>query len=222
MLSEAVDIEIVAFAVCSVNAQEIFDAGVPRRKLVDGVLNPNWWGRLLWDLFVIGLVVSDSMVLPFQLAYKDDTDMFDVAWLWTTTVFFAADIALSFLTAYVAGGDEHGARQGALITNKRRIAHNYFLTWFVIDVISTIPWGVFFAEFFGVGASNAGQVAKSTKLMKFLRFLRLVRISLVQTRRTVQHGKDAVVRDGVPIGDFFASQRWPPTTLFVVSPPTCF
>lgn len=157
--------------------EEIFDAGVPKRKLVDGVLNPNWWGRLLWDLFVIGLVVSDSMVLPFQLAYKDDTDMFDVAWLWTTTVFFAADIALSFLTAYVAGGDEHGARQGALITNKRRIAHNYFLTWFVIDVISTIPWGVFFAEFFGVGASNAGQVAKSTKLMKFLRFLRLVRMA---------------------------------------------
>mmetsp|Transcript_10850 Transcript_10850/g.31376 ORF Transcript_10850/g.31376 Transcript_10850/m.31376 type:complete len:724 (+) Transcript_10850:72-2243(+) len=147
-------------------------------KIVDGVFNPNWVGRLCWDMGVILLVVIDAMVLPFQFAYKDgeDPDDFDTAWSWITTSFFTADIFLSFFTGYLAGQDEPGIPPGKLVTKKSRIARNYIRSWFVLDFLSTIPWGMFANALAGDGGSaRTAQMATLTKIIKFVRFLRLMR-----------------------------------------------
>mmetsp|Transcript_134774 Transcript_134774/g.430695 ORF Transcript_134774/g.430695 Transcript_134774/m.430695 type:complete len:262 (+) Transcript_134774:429-1214(+) len=149
----------------------------PSGKLVNGVMNPNWPGRLAWDLGVILLVVCDAMVLPFQFAYKDgEPDGFDTRWLWLTTAFFLSDMILSFLTAYTAGDMEADA--GKFVTSKVRIARNYMQTWFLNDLCSTLPWGPVASSFSSdtTGSSSTVQVAKLTKIMKFIRFLRLMRM----------------------------------------------
>mmetsp|Transcript_7404 Transcript_7404/g.16268 ORF Transcript_7404/g.16268 Transcript_7404/m.16268 type:complete len:704 (+) Transcript_7404:40-2151(+) len=149
---------------------------------VDGVLNPNWPGRLAWDMGVILLVVIDAMVLPFQLAYKeeDPPDFFDTFWQWVTTSFFTVDIILSFMTAYQAGENDELVEPGSLVKSKARIARNYLRTWFPIDIASTIPWGYIATAITPPdsegNSSSAGQMAKLTKIVKFVRFLRLMRM----------------------------------------------
>merc|ERR1719203_361655 len=142
-------------------------------------MNPNWPGRLGWDMGVILLVVFDAMVLPFQMAYKDggSPDAFDTAWVWITTSFFVIDMFLSFFTAYTAGKGEPGVAPGVLVTLKRRIARNYLKSWFPVDFASTIPWGMM-ANLLSGGnnSTQTAQMAKLTKIVKFVRFLRLMRM----------------------------------------------
>lgn len=147
--------------------------------LVNGVMNPNWPGRLMWDLAVIVVVLVDAMILPFQMAFQDGGSFFfDIFWLWLTTGFFASDMCLSMLTAYTAGKNEQDVPPGRLVTSRRRIVRNYMKTWFLVDFPSTMPWGKF-ADLLsggGDGEARSAQMAKLTKIVKFLRFLRLMRM----------------------------------------------
>jgi len=150
-------------------------------KCVGGVLNPNWAGRLAWDVGVMLLVVFDAMVLPFQMAYKGDEDDFDNMWIVLTTSFFALDICISFFTGHTAGEHDPKYMPGTVVTDKREIARVYLRTWFPIDLLSTIPWGLlgkFAMDSSGKEGDRGGSadMAKLTKAMKFVRFLRLMRM----------------------------------------------
>merc|ERR1719174_231522 len=167
----------------SVNEQLDLQNGIERSDVngacIEGVMNPNWPGRLCWDLGVIVVVLIDAMILPFQMAFLEDESFFlDVFWLWLTTSFFLFDMILSVLTAYTAGPNEPNVLEGKLVTDKWRIMRNYARTWFPIDFASTIPWGVF-ADVMSGGGGDTGrsaQMAKLTKIIKFVRFLRLMRM----------------------------------------------
>jgi len=149
----------------------------PKVRCPDGTINPNWGARMMWDLFVIALVLVDAMVLPFQMAYTGSSDSaVDKFWLYLTTIFFAVDIVLNFSTAFPAGNNDPDYEPGKLVTNRIKIARNYLRTWFSIDFVSTIPWGVL-ADLAADGDSGGGaQLTKLTKAIKFVRFLRLMRM----------------------------------------------
>ncbi|CAE8643172.1 unnamed protein product, partial [Polarella glacialis] len=145
-----------------------------------GVLNPHWVGRLLWDFLVMFLVIMDATVLPFQLAFKGTAPpvSFDVSWLWLTSMFFSGDIVINFMTAYEAGPKDRGVYPGTLITSKIKIARNYFLTWFGIDLLGTVPWPQLAQVLTGAtdSSDSSAQVAKLTRFVKFVRCLRLLRM----------------------------------------------
>lgn len=141
---------------------------VPPAKCVSGALNPNWMGRLYWDLFIMCLVMLDSFMLPAQLAWQNPEETFgDKIWLWFTTGCFVADMCASSMTAYVSSG--------VLITNKVFIASHYFRGWFVVDFASTVPWSVV-AGLISPGSGSQASAARSTRLVKFIRFVRLLRM----------------------------------------------
>jgi len=153
-------------------------------KCPGGVLNPQFSGRLMWDIAVILAVLSDSLILPFQFAYKqgDNPDKFDDVWFFLTTVFFASDLVVNFFTGYFAGERDKDVEPGTLITDKGRIARNYIRTWLVVDLVSIIPWGEI-ADLVqpdqasgSSSSSSSAQMAKLTKVLKFVRVLRLFRM----------------------------------------------
>mmetsp|Transcript_126780 Transcript_126780/g.370586 ORF Transcript_126780/g.370586 Transcript_126780/m.370586 type:complete len:860 (+) Transcript_126780:105-2684(+) len=148
-------------------------------RCTDGVINPNWVGKLAWDFTVIALVLIDAMVLPFQMAYKHgrEDDVFDQFWLIVTTSAFGADIVGNFFTGYVAGRKDAHAELGSLVTNRVHIIRHYLRSWFSIDLVATVPWSTLAGALLGGdGSSDSAQVAKLTKVVKFFRFLRLVRM----------------------------------------------
>jgi hypothetical protein len=148
----------------------------------DGVLNPWLATRRAWEILVVMLVLTDSMILPFQLAYKSHTekDLFDRCWLWIMTAFFATDILLNFCTGYAAGREDPDLKRGTLITNRCRIAAYYIRHWFLLDLITTIPWWLIadvLEEFRDEWSWAAGAVWSVTKYIRLLRVLRMLRLA---------------------------------------------
>lgn len=50
-------------------------------------------------------------------------------------LFFFADIVVNFHTSYIG-------EDGEVITDLRQIRHNYLRTWFVLDLVSSLPYGL--------------------------------------------------------------------------------
>ena len=56
-----------------------------------------------------------------------------VAYDWFVFAVFFSDCVLNFRTGYFGEG-------GELVMNPGRIALHYLRTWFLVDVLSTLPW----------------------------------------------------------------------------------
>jgi len=165
---------------------------LPVTKCVNGVLNPNWFGRLFWDMCIMSLVMLDSVILPLQLAWPSgEPTAFDKAWLWFTTGSFVMDMFFSFSTAYIPRQKNTELPPGTLETNKKTIASEYLRGWFFLDFVSVVPWG--FIIFFGSDGGAAGSLGRSTRMVKFVRFVRLVRMARLAKLATLwERLEDAV------------------------------
>lgn len=73
---------------------------------------------MAWDVSSLVIVLTDSVLLPFEMAYLSDEG--EGAWFWFGTAFFAADLLLNFFTGYIAGPLEKD--HGQLVLSTRRIA----------------------------------------------------------------------------------------------------
>lgn len=148
----------------------------------NGVLNPRLTSRRLWEFLIVLLVLADTMILPYQMAYKPHgvKDTFDKIWLWLLTAFFAIDMLLNLCTAYAAGREDPDMKRGALITDRCRIAKQYFKGWFILDLATTIPWWLL-ADVLDVWLQEwswaAGAMWRITKYIRLLRVLRMLRLA---------------------------------------------
>jgi len=157
------------------------------------LIDPRWGTKLFWDFFVMFVVLADALILPFQLAFKNDKqDGFDEFWFWWTTILFGIDIVANFNTAIQV--DDDGSRPDALIRDRRAIALVYARGWFGIDFFSTVPWPRLVSIFAG-GEEGGGstQAAKLLKVVKFLRLMRLMRmLRMAKLRKLWERVEDEI------------------------------
>jgi len=101
---------------------------------------------------------------------------------------FIADIMFNFRTGYVIddGRDSSSKDDAAIEFDRKRVAWHYGTSWFVLDVVSGIPFAlieIILGEMSG-GSSDAdtssGKQLKSLKSLKLLRFLKLGRLLKLQ------------------------------------------
>lgn len=138
------------------------------------LIDPRWTSKLAWDFFVMFTVLCDAMILPFQLAFKNEQpDNFDEFWFFWTTTLFVLDMFASFNTAIEL--DDDGSRPDVLVTDRWQIARMYCSGWFSIDFVSTVPWARLVA-IFASGPGGTTQIAKLLKVVKFMRLMRLMRM----------------------------------------------
>eukprot|EP00930_Biecheleria_cincta_P046105 TRINITY_DN3179_c0_g1_i1.p1 TRINITY_DN3179_c0_g1~~TRINITY_DN3179_c0_g1_i1.p1 ORF type:complete len:679 (-),score=120.21 TRINITY_DN3179_c0_g1_i1:101-2137(-) len=154
--------------------------GLPT-KMPFCIINPGNTKKLTWDFFVMFCVLSDAVVLPFQLAFKNQSgpDIFDNFWFLLTTSVFSIDIVLSFNTALDQGDNMTGAAD--LIKDRPGIARRYVRGWFLIDFVSTIPWGSLEAILGGGGGSQATKLLKVVKFLRIMRLMRMLRLAKLKT-----------------------------------------
>lgn len=125
------------------------------------ILNPQRPLRKYWDLYMLLVLVYVATVSVFVISFLGVV-LWDSPWFWIERIIdlsFAADIVLSFITAY-----EH---HGKLEYDPAKIARHYISTWLVPDVLSTFPWEVF---------SLLQKHADGPVLLQLPRFLRLLRV----------------------------------------------
>ena len=94
--------------------------------------------KAFWDWIILLLTIYTSIFVPFNVAFKSKT-MDDVPLLVIDSVvdvIFFLDIILNFHTTYVSG-------TGEVISDPKLIRLNYLKSWFIIDLLSCLPYDVF-------------------------------------------------------------------------------
>jgi len=137
-------------------------------------IHPSHPTRVFWDVACLVIVLIDSIIMPWQIAFQKSQK--EDAWFYFGTFVFAFDIILNFQTGYVAGPLEKD--HGQVVTTRWRIAKYYLRSWFFIDLVSTMPWTIVMRMAVDTTGSDVGttRVAKITKVMKLARFMRLARM----------------------------------------------
>lgn len=118
-----------------------------------------------WKMFLIVLVIYSAWACPFEIAFQRvGSGSFMIVDL-VVDAFFAADIVVSFFVAYLDSSTY------LLVDDRKEVATRYLMTpWFVMDLVSTIPFQVIYECFHGRKRTFFGYV-------ELLRLWRLRRVS---------------------------------------------
>lgn len=140
------------------------DADVLKRYIVP----PHHSRKVKWDLFVGAMVLYSVMVIPWRFGFGIDPGGFSEAIDYTVDFLFFVDICLSFRTGYLDS-------EGGVNTIPSHIRIRYIRSWFLIDLISTLPW----CSIVGAVVPSASQNTAAGRLLKFTRLTRMLKMARV-------------------------------------------
>ena len=112
--------------------------------------------QAIWDWVILCLTFYTAIMVPYNVAFKYKTSE-DVSLLVVDSivdVIFFIDIVLNFHTTFVGPG-------GEVVSDPRIIRMNYLKSWFVIDLLSCLPYDVF-------NAFDHDEDVRSLKLYQWL------------------------------------------------------
>jgi hypothetical protein len=119
--------------------------------------------RRNWDVFIGLLVIYIAFIVPFVNAFYFDEPQAVHDTNLVFDFFFFLEICLTFCTAY----DDNGK----LIYDRRQVAMRYLKSWFIIDLIATIPFDMFVDAI-----ENSTSSTMALKIAKVLRLPRILRL----------------------------------------------
>jgi len=124
--------------------------------------------KAIWDWIILCLTFYTAIMVPYNVALKNKTSE-DVSLLVVDSivdVIFFIDIVLNFHTTYVGPG-------GEVVSDPKVIRLNYLKSWFMIDLLSCLPYDVFNA--FDHDDDGIGSLFSALKVVRLLRLGRVVR-----------------------------------------------
>ncbi|XP_059374943.1 potassium voltage-gated channel subfamily H member 1-like isoform X2 [Carassius carassius] len=123
--------------------------------------------KTTWDWVILILTFYTAIMVPYNVSFK--TKQNNITWLVVDSivdVIFLVDIVLNFHTTFVGPA-------GEVISDPKLIRMNYLKTWFVIDLLSCLPYDVINAfENVDEGISS---LFSSLKVVRLLRLGRVAR-----------------------------------------------
>ena len=140
--------------------------------------------RIYWDLAMIFILSVNLILLPIVIAfYVDD---YGTQWIVINSItdaVFIIDILLNFRTGIVTSEcPQDRDNKHLVILDSRIITLQYLKTWFVLDVISAIPFDNISLLFLDrdkniASLLRASRALRTLRMAKLLSLLRLLRIS---------------------------------------------
>uniref|UniRef100_A0A8C4F654 Potassium voltage-gated channel subfamily H member 5 n=1 Tax=Dicentrarchus labrax TaxID=13489 RepID=A0A8C4F654_DICLA len=123
--------------------------------------------KTTWDWVILILTFYTAIMVPYNVSFK--TKQNNLAWLVLDSVvdvIFLIDIVLNFHTTFVGPA-------GEVISDAKLIRMNYMKTWFVIDLLSCLPYDVINA--FDNVDEGLSSLFSSLKVIRLLRLGRVAR-----------------------------------------------
>lgn len=149
-------------------------------------INPHAGWHTAWDLFMVLLVCFVAISLPVELAYfRGNDDLPYAYWVWNRIVdaMFWIDLVMNF---FVGIEDEV---DGSIERDVKIIAKQYARSWFIIDLVSVIPfflldeeignWLMPTSEF---DLNQQVQVLQLVRIIRVVKVVRLLRASRILKR----------------------------------------
>jgi len=129
------------------------------------IIHPASKKRFAWSFLSLFTLMYDVITLSIELFQPLRSPFFE-AMRWTSSFFWLLDIIVSFLTAVYIDGELH--------TSLYAIGRRYVRTWFVFDILCTVP-PILFASVEDDSAEN--DFASFVRLLKMLRYSRIIRLT---------------------------------------------
>ncbi|XRB25558.1 potassium voltage-gated channel [Pseudoscourfieldia marina] len=146
-------------------------ASMFRQAWANVVLMPNSTFMFRWSMLTLFLLFYVCIVTPYEVAFLSHHNFLALhAINGCVDAVFMLDIVLNFFVAYY---DDVTLRW---IVEPAKIRMRYLTGWFIIDVISGIPWGQL-NDVMGFNASAS--LFRLFKLMRFIKLLRILRFGRV-------------------------------------------
>ena len=133
-------------------------------QLLQRIIHPYDPFRRAFDLATVLWVLLLVFFIPFDIGFVwYQTPSAQRLFFVLLDFWFAIDIILNFRTGYI--------KYGTIVMDPKKIASNYLSTWFLIDVLGTVPFEQLLS----------GQISerKSLKLVKYFKIPKLLRVSRV-------------------------------------------
>lgn len=149
------------------------------------VLNPTSTKRLVWDFCMLQLILIITIVTPFELTFLYSPRTWPAGFSGRRTasgivalfyanrvsdMCFLADMYLAFQTSYF------DARRGEWELRRRAVARNYVRTWFLMDLLSLLPYSLLTSLPFVTKEAGFLRTVRLVRLLKLFRLLKQPRI----------------------------------------------
>lgn len=169
--------------------------------------------RLLWDTFLVLLLAYVAIALPLTLGFDNLIVLtrIDVVVDWL----FFFDLLLNFRTTFVN-------EQRLEVWDWRLIAKHYLKTWFLLDLVSSVPLEPITA---GMFPRNPTKLLKFGKAFKVTKMIRLTKVAKMASGSEVmdrleeviwEHNLFAVGRGFVLVGQLLVTGHWLACLLLVL------
>ena len=131
-------------------------------------VRPEGTFKKVWETTKFVLLVYTLIYQPTKVAFIEDNNFVALYWIDKgIDVVFVVDIFLAFFTpVYV---------KVELLISCKDIAKNYLAGWFMLDLISVMPFEDF-VTLIGSGAESLDLIARLTKVLRLMRLMRLIRL----------------------------------------------
>ena len=153
------------------------------------LLRPDSTGKIIWDAVAVGLLLYTIIIAPLRLGFSIEDLCPEAIFMFEMLIdiAFVIDLLLNFITASF-NDTVHGTE---LDFNPLHIARDYLKSWFVIDLLSSMPIDLIMslalngcpgnAELF-VYELNVTEITKAedsnrAKLLRMVRMLRLMKLA---------------------------------------------
>ncbi|KAG3119949.1 hypothetical protein PI124_g1841 [Phytophthora idaei] len=159
------------------------------RNLPPLMVNPHSSVFKLWQLVTLVIIIYQSIMLPFALAFgSNDTTVVDIL----MSSIFAMDIAVAFNTPFAEDADGM-----VYITDRWHIASKYLRGWFFFDLLACMPFD-YVLLLVNNSKSNLSVLGllKALRVPRLLRVVRLLRVAKLfkmrpELRRWLQYSRHA-------------------------------
>ncbi|KAK1938243.1 Potassium/sodium hyperpolarization-activated cyclic nucleotide-gated channel 2 [Phytophthora citrophthora] len=133
------------------------------------MLLPDSLFRYIWDLLLAITTVLLIWRVPYTIAFGDSDLWYWFAFNKITDAIYLFDVVLNFRTGYV--------KDTEVIMDSRLVAKHYIKSWFIVDLIGSIPVE-YIVSFNSTGISSVERKAfkASVKYMKVPKLFRVARI----------------------------------------------
>jgi potassium voltage-gated channel Eag-related subfamily H protein 7 len=150
-----------------------------------------------WDMIMIFSLFYTALVTPYEVAFIPTQLDLRFGLNRFIDFLFAADMVFAFLLMYKD-------KTGRLIRDRKKIGHRYLRSYFMLDLLSMLPYDSFQYMTDKVIAEDSIQILRLIRLLRLVKLLRILRASRIfqrcEMRVGFQHSTVLAVKLMVAIG----------------------
>ena len=94
--------------------------------------SPDAWYRVLWDILGFVIIGYQATIVPIRICFDEPATGFWESAEFFMDIYFGLDILVNFNTGFY---DQQG-----LCLERKKFILNYLKTWFLPDLLASIPW----------------------------------------------------------------------------------